>query len=313
MTNYLVTGGAGFIGSHLVRSLLGKDTHVRVLDNFNTGKIRHLHDMVDDIEFIEGDFTDSETVKKAVQNVDVIFHQGAVPSVPKSIKDPMTTHYVNVTGTLQLLHAAVKAGVRRFIYAASSSAYGNSDVLPKREDMPTSPLSPYAVSKYAAERYCKAFYEVYGLETVSLRYFNVFGPNQDPHSEYAAVIPRFILALLHNQPPLIYGDGKQSRDFTYIDNVVSANLLAAKAPKLQGEAVNIGSGERIDLVTLAKKTNELLGTDILPNFTSERAGDVMHSLADLRFAENLIGYRPIVSFSDGLKHTANGLKKEFMP
>ncbi|QQK79598.1 SDR family oxidoreductase [Salicibibacter cibi] len=310
MSSYLVTGGAGFIGSHLVRSLISKGAHVKVLDNFTTGKKRHLHDVSDDIELIEGDFTDPETVKKAVQNVDVIFHQGAVPSVPKSIKDPITTNHANSTGTLQLLHAAVEAGVRRFIYAASSSAYGNSDVLPKRETMPTSPLSPYAVSKYAAERYCKAFYEVYGLETISLRYFNVFGPNQDPHSEYAAVIPKFILTLLSHQPPLIYGDGKQSRDFTYIDNIVSANLLAAEAPKLQGEAINIGSGERIDLMTLVKKINEILGTDIAPIYTFERVGDVMHSLADLQLAESLIGYRPEISFSDGLKQTINGLMEK---
>ncbi|QQK75701.1 SDR family oxidoreductase [Salicibibacter cibarius] len=310
MTRYLVTGGAGFIGSHLVHSLVSKGAHVKVLDKFITGKKRHLQDVFNDIELIEGDFTDPETIKKAVQNVDVIFHQGAMPSVPKSIKDPIATNQANVTGTLQLLHAAVKAGVRRFIYAASSSVYGNSDVLPKQEDMIAAPLSPYAVSKYAGERYCKAFYEVYGLETISLRYFNVFGPNQDPHSEYAAVIPSFIHALLSHQTPLIYGDGKQSRDFTYIDNVVSANLLAAEAPKLQGEAINIGSGERTDLVTLVKKINVILGTDIAPVYTSERAGDVMHSLADLRLAENLVGYRPGVSFTEGLKQTVNALMQK---
>ncbi|SDI86309.1 SDR family oxidoreductase [Natribacillus halophilus] len=305
MVRYLVTGGAGFIGSNLVQALVSQGANVKVLDNFNTGNGDNLRVCHDDIELIDGDFTDPHVVKKAVKDVDIIFHQGAIPSVPKSIEHPIQTNHANVTGTLQLLQAAVAENVDRFIYAASSSAYGDGEELPKKEKQAGKPMSPYAVSKYAGEHYCKAFYESFGLETVSLRYFNVFGPGQDPQSEYAAVIPAFISAILQDQPPTIYGDGKQSRDFTYVDNVVAANMLAAKAPKLQGEVINIGSGKRWTLNQLVKKINEKLGKDVQPIYTSERTGDVKHSLADLQRAEALIGYRPTVSFDEGLARTIN--------
>lgn len=302
---YLVTGGGGFIGSNIVRKLIEKGEKVKVLDNFNTGKKENIHELMNHIKVIEGDFTNDQTVKEAVKDVDVIFHQGAIPSVPRSIIDPIKTNHANVDGTLKLLHAAVEANVNRFIYAASSSAYGFNETLPKRENMPGRPMSPYAVSKYTGEHYCKVFHDLYGLETISLRYFNVFGPRQDPYSEYAAVIPAFIESILNDQSPLIYGDGTQSRDFTYIDNVVLANLLAAEAPKLQGEVINIGSGTRTNLNELVKYINTILGKNIPSTYMTERRGDVKHSLADIQLAEKLIGYRPSVSFHDGLISTVN--------
>lgn len=310
MAKYLVTGGAGFIGSNIVRKLVDKGEKVRVLDNFDTGKKKNIYELINDIEIIDGDFTHDQTVKEAVKDVDVIFHQGAVPSVPKSIKNPIKTNHANITGTLKLLHVAVEENVSRFIYAASSSAYGFNKALPKRENMPGIPMSPYAVSKYAGEHYCKVFHYLYGLETVSFRYFNVFGPHQDPHSEYAAVIPAFIESILNDQPPLIYGDGTQSRDFTYIDNVVAANLLAAEAPKLQGEVINVGSGSQIILNDLVRYINTTLGKNIPAKYTAERQGDVKHSLADIQLAEKLIGYRPSISFHDGLTKTINWLRSQ---
>lgn len=305
MTKYLVTGGAGFVGSNIVRYLINKKEKVKVLDNFNTGKKENIHEFMNDIEVIEGDFTNEQTVKEAVKDVDVIFHQGAIPSVPKSIMDPIQTNHANITGTLKLLQAAVEENVSRFIYASSSAAYGFDETLPKQENMPGRPMSPYAVSKYTGEHYCKVFHYLYGLETVSLRYFNVFGPHQDPHSKYAAVIPAFIGAILNDHSPLMYGDGTQSRDFTYIDNVVSANLLAAEAPKLQGEVINVGTGSQIVLNELIMYINTILGKNLPAKYTAERQGDVKHSLADITLAEKLIGYRPSVSFHDGLKNTIN--------
>lgn len=305
MTTYLVTGGAGFIGSNIVRELIRKGEKVKVLDNFNTGKRENIRDLIPDIEVIEGDFTNDVIVTEAVKDVDIIFHQGAIPSVPKSIKDPNKTNHANVNGTLNLLQAAVEANVMRFIYAASSSAYGFNEVLPKREKMPARPMSPYAVSKYVGEHYCKAFHYLYGLETISLRYFNVFGPRQDPYSKYAAVIPAFIESILNDQSPLIYGDGTQSRDFTYIDNVVSANLLAAEAPKLQGEVVNVGSGSQIMLNDLVNDINTIAGKNLPATYTAKRKGDVKHSLADIQLAKKLIGYRPATPFHDGLTNTIN--------
>jgi len=302
---YLVTGGAGFIGSNIVRKLIAKGEKVKVLDNFNTGKKENLHGLIDDIECIEGDFTRDQTVMKAVKDVDIIFHQGAIPSVPKSIKDPIKTNHANINGTLKLLNAAVKENVSRFIYAASSSAYGFNETLPKLENMPGRPMSPYAVSKYVGEHYCKVFHYLHGIETISLRYFNVFGPGQDPHSKYAAVIPAFIESILNDRSPIIYGDGKQSRDFTYIDNVVSANLLAAEAPHLQGDVINIGSGSEIVLNDLIKSINTILGKNIPASYTAERQGDVKHSRADIELAEKTIGYRPIVPFHEGLTNTIN--------
>lgn len=308
MTKYLVTGGAGFIGANIVRQLIDNGEKVKVLDNFNTGKRENINELMNEIEFMEGDVTNNQTVIEAVKDVDVIFHQGAIPSVPKSIIDPMKTNYANINGTLRLLQAAAQANVKRFIYAASSSAYGFNETLPKQEDMPGRPMSPYAVSKYAGELYCKVFHHLYGLETISLRYFNVFGPHQDPNSRYAAVIPAFIKSILNNESPVIYGDGTQSRDFTYIDNVVAANLLAANAPKLQGEVINIGNGSQIALNELVMYINNILGKNIPVAYTAERQGDVKHSLADISLAEKLIGYRPSTSFHEGLKHTIHWLK-----
>src|SRR5690625_1113413 len=308
MTRYLVTGGAGFIGSNIVRALSDKGKQVRILDNFHTGKRENIRGLNRAIEVMEGDFTNDETIKKAVKDVDIIIHQGAIPSVPKSIQDPIQTNQANITGTLKLLHAAARDNVKRFIYASSSSAYGFNETLPKQENMCGSPMSPYAVSKYTGEHYCKVFHNIFGLETISLRYFNVFGPRQSPHSKYAAVIPAFIEAILNDQSPIIYGDGTQSRDFTYVEDVVSANLLAAEAPKLQGEVINIGTGSQIVLNDLVDNINVLLGKNISAKYIAARQGDVKHSLADIRLANELIGYHPSTSFHDGLKQTINWLK-----
>ncbi|ALA52361.1 SDR family oxidoreductase [Shouchella clausii] len=308
MATYLITGGAGFIGSNIAKALVAKGEKVKILDNFNTGKKDNIAEFIDDVEVIDGDFTNEKTVQSALKQVDVVFHQGAIPSVPKSIQNPIESNHANVSGTLQLLQGAVEARVSRFIYAASSSAYGDSETLPKHEQLPGNPMSPYAVSKYTGELYCKVFYNLYGLETVSLRYFNVFGPRQDPNSKYAAVIPSFIKAMLNDKPPTIFGDGTQSRDFTFIDNVVAANLLAANAPKLQGESVNIGGGASIDLNSLVDEINVLLGKQIQANYGSERPGDVKHSLADIHLAEKLIAYRPTVSFQEGLRQTVEWFK-----
>lgn len=310
MTRYLVTGGAGFIGSNIVHELIKQGKQVRVLDNFNTGKRKNIRELQGDMEIIVGDFTDDETVAKAVKDIDIIIHQGAIPSVPKSIQDPIQTNQANITGTLKLLHAAARDNIKRFIYASSSSAYGFNETLPKQENMCGNPMSPYAVSKYTGEHYCKIFHDIFGLETISLRYFNVFGPRQSPHSKYAAVIPAFIEAILNDQSPIIYGDGTQSRDFTYVEDVVSANLLAAEAPKLQGEVTNIGTGSQIVLNDLVDNINIILGKNISAKHTAARQGDVKHSLADIRLANELIGYQPFTSFHDGLKHTINWLKKQ---
>jgi nucleoside-diphosphate-sugar epimerase len=309
VATYLITGGAGFIGSNIAKTLVAKGEKVKILDNFNTGKKDNIAEFIDEIEVIDGDFTNEKMVQSALKQVDVVFHQGAIPSVPKSIQNPIESNHANVSGTLQLLQGAVEAKVSRFIYAASSSAYGDSETLPKHEQLPGNPMSPYAVSKYAGELYCKVFHNLYGLETVSLRYFNVFGPRQDPNSKYAAVIPSFIKAMLNDQPPTIFGDGTQSRDFTFIDNVVSANLLAANAPKLQGESVNIGGGASIDLNSLVDEINSLLGKHIQASYGPERPGDVKHSLADIHLAEKLIAYRPTVSFREGLRQTVEWFKR----
>lgn len=297
---YLVTGGAGFIGSHIVDELVRRGETVRVLDNLATGKRQNLARVWDQIEFIEGSLTDPATVQAAMQGVDYVLHQGALPSVPRSVADPATSHEINVTGTVNVLIAARDAGVRRLVYAASSSAYGNSPTLPKREDMPTNPLSPYAVSKLAGEHYCRAFYQVYGLETVCLRYFNVFGPRQDPKSQYAAVIPKFIAMIRRGERPTIYGDGAQSRDFSYVANVVQANLLAATAPPAAGRVMNVACGQRHTLLDLVAALNRLLGTHLAPVFLADRAGDVKHSLADIAAAKELLGYEVLVPFEEGL-------------
>jgi UDP-glucose 4-epimerase len=297
----LVTGGAGFIGSHLVEALLARGRHVRVLDNFSTGDPANLAAVRDDVEVIDGDITDRTALTAALRGVAVVFHQAALASVPRSVADPAATHEACATGTLNVLLAARDAGVRRVVYAASSSAYGNSARLPKRESDSTAPLSPYAVAKLAGEHYCAAFSEVYGLETVRLRYFNVFGPRQSPDSPYAAVIPLFLREMLAGRSPRVHGDGEQSRDFTFVDDVVRANLLAAEAPGVSGRVYNIAGGRRVSLLQLVATLNALLGTDISPAHGPPRPGDVRHSQADISRAAADLGYGPRVSIEAGLR------------
>src|SRR3954454_9528958 len=280
-TTVLVTGGGGFIGSHLAERLCRDGHRVRVLDNFATGRRESLIPLLDEIELIEGDIQSYERVHTAVKGCEVVFHLAALPSVPRSVQDPLTSNASNVTGTLNVLLTARDEEVRRVIAASSSSVYGANPELPKREDMATVPIAPYAVSKLAAENYCRSFFNVYGLETVALRYFNVFGPRQDPLSQYAAVIPRFITAILDGQQPVIHGDGEQSRDFTYIDNAVEANLLAASAPDIAGETFNIACGDRISLNDLIAELEAITGEQITPVHDEARPGDVRHSLADI--------------------------------
>lgn len=303
MANYLVTGGAGFIGSNIVARLVEEKENVRVLDNFSTGKMANLKPLLNQIELIEGDLREAKKVKEAVKGIDYCLHQAALPSVARSIEDPFSCNEVNITGTLNLLLACRNEGIKRVVYASSSSVYGNTPILPKQEDMPTSPLSPYAVAKLTGEQYCKIFYSLYGLETVVLRYFNVFGPNQDPASEYAAVIPKFITSMLKGNKPTIFGDGEQSRDFSYIDNVVEANLLAAHTQKGLGQAYNIACGARYTLNDLVEAINQILDTKIEPIYAEPRPGDVRHSLADISKAKEYLGYEPQVSFVQGLKKT----------
>jgi UDP-glucose 4-epimerase len=301
MENFLVTGGAGFIGSNICRKLICQGCFVRVIDNLLTGKKSNLADIIDKIEFIQADMGDEKVARSAMKDVDVVLHQGALPSVPRSVDDPAAAHQHNVDATFTLLLAARDAGVKRFVYASSSAAYGDTPTLPKVETLPPQPLSPYAVGKLAGEYYAKVFYEVYGLETISLRYFNVFGPYQDPTSQYAAAIPAFVTAILKDKPPTIYGDGEQSRDFTYVDNVVEANLLAARAKKTSGEVVNIACGEAITVNAIIEMINERLGKNIKPIYAAPRPGDIKHSLADITLAQKLIGLKPNVSFRKGLQ------------
>jgi len=300
---YLITGGAGFIGSHIVRQLVGEGESVRVVDNLSTGQSIRLKDVRDTVEFVKGDLVDERVSDEVVRGVDFVLHQAAVPSVQRSVCDPTGTNRSNVTATLNLLESCRKAGVRRFIYAASSSAYGDTEVLPKTEGMPPNPLSPYALQKFVGERYCKLYYDLYGLETVSLRYFNVFGPDQDPHSEYSAVIPKFVTKLLANEPITVYGDGEQSRDFTYVGNVVEANLLALRAFEVSGNVCNIGCGEHITLNKLIRLLEEILGVKSNVNYAAPKPGDVRHSLADITRARRLLGYEPKVMVKEGLRRT----------
>lgn len=300
LTTYLVSGGAGFIGSNLTRALLERGGKVRVLDNLSTGRPTNLADVASEIELIAADLRDEAAVRKAVRGVETVFHQAALPSVARSVSDPLASHEVNATGTLSLLLAARDAGAGRFVYASSSSVYGDTPILPKSEDLPTSPLSPYAVSKLAGEQYCRVFARLYGLETVCLRYFNVFGPRQDPASEYAAVVPKFITAMARGDAPLVHGDGLQSRDFTYIANVVTANLLAEQAPGVAGEVFNVACGSRASLLDLIAALNRILGTSIEPRFGEARPGDVKHSLADISRARRLLAYETAVDFEEGL-------------
>ena len=300
---YLVTGGAGFIGSHIVRRLVGDGVFVRVVDNLSTGQSVRLDDVRDLVEFVEGDLADQRVSDEVVRDVDCVLHQAAVPSVQRSVCDPIGTNRSNVTATLNVLESCRKAGVRRLVYAASSSVYGDTEALPKAEEMLPNPLSPYALQKLVGERYCKLYYDLYGLETVSLRYFNVFGPGQDPHSEYSAVIPKFITKLLGKEPIVVYGDGEQSRDFTYVENVVEANLLALRAMGASGSSCNIGCGERITLNKLIRLLEEILGLKANVNYAASKAGDVRHSLADVTLARRLLGYEPRVMVKEGLKRT----------
>lgn len=306
---YLVTGGAGFIGSHIAEHLCNAGDSVRVLDNFLTGKRKNLEVLGGRAEVIEGDLRDINLCKQACRGVDFVLHQGALPSVPKSVADPVLSHTCNIDGTLNILLAAKESGVRRVIMAASSSAYGESPTLPKIETMKADPLSPYAVQKLAGEMYARAFSKCYGMETLALRYFNVFGPRQDPASQYAAAIPSFVTSILRGQSPTVYGDGEQTRDFTYIENVIQANLLAARAPKADGTAMNIACGERVTINHVIGRINELLGTNVKPKYVDSRPGDIKHSLADIGLSKQVIGYTPKVLFDDGLKRSIDWYRK----
>jgi UDP-glucose 4-epimerase len=300
----LVTGGGGFIGSHLAEHLLERGYRVRILDNFATGRRSSVAALDGQVELIEGDIQSYERVNKALAGCEVVFHLAALPSVPRSVQDPLTSNATNVIGTLNVLLAARDRGVRRVVYASSSSVYGSGGgTTPKQEDKPTMPISPYATAKLAGEGYARSFHEVYGLETVSLRYFNVFGPRQDPTSQYAAVIPNFIGALLAGQPPVIFGDGEQSRDFTYVANVVQANVLAMDAPGVAGKVYNIACGERVTLNRLVGELRGLLDSDVDPAYAAPRAGDIKHSVADLSLARAELGYEPEVQLREGLERT----------
>lgn len=304
MASYLVTGGAGFIGSHLVETLLQRGESVRVLDDFSTGKADNLAPFSGRFEMLQGRIDDASVAERAVRGIDFVLHQAALGSVPRSVEDPAGSHAANLTGTLVLLDASRKAKVRRFVYASSSSVYGDTPELPKTESMVPAPLSPYAVTKLGGEYYCRVFHGIYGLQTVALRYFNVFGPRQRPDSQYAAVIPRFIAALKVGEAPVLYGDGRQSRDFTYVENVVQANLAACEAPaRAAGEAFNIACGERFSLLDLLRELQALSGKSQPPRFEPSRKGDVRDSLADIRKAEEYLAYRPRISFREGLART----------
>jgi len=300
---YLVTGGAGFIGSNIAEKLTTSGENVRVIDNFLTGKRENMNSFSDKIEFIEGDIRNLDTVNIAMKDVDYVIHQAALPSVPKSVELPIESNEHNTNGTLNILYAAKEAGVKRVVYAASSSAYGDQPQSPKVETMLPIPMSPYAVNKLAGEHYCAAFMKVYGLETVALRYFNVFGPRQDPTSFYSAVIPKFISAFLKNESPIIYGDGEQSRDFTYIDNIVAANLLACKAEGVGGQMFNVACGESFTLNQLCQDLQEIMGTSKEPLYEEARVGDVKHSLADIEKAKKMLSFKVLVSFREGLRNT----------
>ena len=303
MGDYLVTGGAGFIGSHLVDALVKQGKAVRVLDNFCTGHRENLAGIEGNITIVEGDLNDPDALGAAIAGVEVVFHQAALPSVPRSVADPVASNRANVDGTVALLHAAQQAGVRRVVYAASSSAYGNSPTFPRVETLLPEPLSPYAVSKLAGEHYCRAFWECHGLETVSLRYFNIFGPRQDPKSQYAAAIPLFITAIQEERPPIVFGNGEQSRDFTYVENAVRANLLAAEAPDACGKVFNVGCGHRVTVNDVIAAINRILGKNVPSRFAPARPGDVLHSDADISLARECLGYQPVVSFEEGLRKT----------
>jgi nucleoside-diphosphate-sugar epimerase len=306
----LITGGAGFIGSNMVRFLLDKGQKVRVLDNFETGKRENLTEVTSRIELIEGDIRDMATVRRAVAGAEVVYHLAALGSVPRSVEDPATSHDVNVNGIVNMLIAARDAKVRRFIFSSSSSVYGQSKVLPQHEDLLLAPISPYGATKAAGEIYCRTFYETYGLQTISLRYYNVFGPRQDPTSQYAAAIPLFVSALLRDKAPTIFDDGEQSRGFTYIDNVTQANWLAAKVKETRGEAVNISTKNAVTVNTVVNVIRKLMGKEnIKPVYAPSRPGDIKHSLADVKKAKEVIGYEPFISFEEGIAKAINWYKE----
>jgi UDP-glucose 4-epimerase len=301
----LVTGGGGFIGSNLVRALVERGDDVRVLDNFSTGNRANLADLADDVEVAEGELRSYERVHAATRGIEVVFHQGALPSVPRSVQDPLTTSAVNVEGTLNVLLASRDEGVRRVVFASSSSVYGNSDELPRVETQHLDPISPYGVSKLAAERYCVSFARVYPIETVALRYFNVFGPHQDPTSQYAAVVPRFVTAIAEERPVDVYGDGRQQRDFTFVSNIVEANLLAAEAEGVSGRVVNVATGRGTSVNELADTVAAVLGKEVEREFHPQRAGDVRDSWADVDRARELLGWRPRIDLEEGLRIVAD--------
>ena len=303
MAKYLVTGGAGFIGSNLVERLLEKGNSVRVIDNLSTGKIENIMPFLNDIEFIYGDIRNQAEAMDAAAGVDYVLHQAAIPSVQRSIDNPLESEESNIKGTLNILMAAREAGVKRLVYAASSSYYGNSNQLPKREDMPPDTLSPYALTKYVGESYCRLFHALYGLETVAIRYFNVFGPKQDPSSPYSGVISKFITSMMNGKPIVIYGDGEHSRDFTYIENIIDLNLRACTAPGVAGQVFNGGCGKRIPLNELVSAICRAMDKNVMPIYADERAGDVKHSLADVTKAEKLLGYKPLIGLEEGLLRT----------
>jgi nucleoside-diphosphate-sugar epimerase len=310
MKTYLVTGGAGFIGSHIAEELVRRGEKVRVLDSFITGKRENLAPFRSFVELIEGDIRDLETCQRALRGVNYVFHQAALPSVPRSIHEPLLANEINVNGTLNLLVASVEAKVKRFVFASSSSVYGDDPVIPKREGSEGTQLSPYAVHKLVGEKYCRVFHDIYGLETVCLRYFNVFGPRQDPFSQYAAAIPLFINLMMAGDRPQIFGDGEQSRDFTYVANVVEGNLRALEAPEeALGEVFNIACGERTTVNALFRDIGEILGVSIQPFYADPRPGDILHSCADIEKARRMLGFEPVVGFKQGLRRTTQWYKE----
>lgn len=298
-----MTGGAGFIGSNIVEELLKRGHEVRVVDNLITGKRENIEPFLDKIEFLEEDIRDYETCRRAVSNIDFVLHQAALPSVPRSIEDPAQTNDINVNGTLNLLLASNEAKARRFVFASSSAVYGDNPDLPKKEGAEGNPLSPYGLTKLVGEKYCKVFSVIYGLPTVCLRYFNIFGPHQDPASQYAAVVPSFVSKMLQGKKPTIFGDGEQSRDFTFVGNVVEANILATEVENISGEVFNVGCGEETTVNSLAAKINEILNTDIEPNYDQPRPGDIKHSLADISKAKQGLKFEPLFDFREGLERT----------
>jgi nucleoside-diphosphate-sugar epimerase len=310
MSNFLVTGGAGFIGSHLCEALVARGERVRVVDSLITGKRANLAHLGDAVEFMEGDLADLDVARRAVEGCDFVLHQAAIPSVPRSVKDPITSNRANIDATLNVAVAARDAGVRRVVYAGSSSAYGNTPTLPKHEDMPTAPLSPYALQKLVGEQYLQLFTKLYGVETVTIRYFNVFGPRQDPSSPYSGVISLFVSALVDGLQPTIYGDGEHTRDFTYVANVVDGVLRACTAPDASGEVINVASGGRVSLNQLFSAIRDLTGARVDPIYAPPREGDVKDSQADISKAQRLLGYKPLVSFEEGLRRTLEWYKAD---